>query len=93
MASPVYKQRFDLRTGQCLDDPAVVVATVPRAGRRRPRAWCGHAVKLLSAVDAGRASRPIDRYLAEQADLTAVERFAQHHEADPCPRRPATTAT
>ena len=29
VASPVYKQRFDLRTGQCLDDEAVVVATVP----------------------------------------------------------------
>jgi nitrite reductase (NADH) small subunit len=25
VASPMYKQRFDLRTGQCLDDDAVVV--------------------------------------------------------------------
>ena len=25
VASPLYKQRFDLRTGQCLDDPAVSV--------------------------------------------------------------------
>jgi nitrite reductase (NADH) small subunit len=29
VASPVYKQRFDLRTGICLDDPAVMVATYP----------------------------------------------------------------
>ena len=25
VASPMYKQRFDLRTGQCLDDPSVLV--------------------------------------------------------------------
>ena len=29
VASPVYKQSFDLRTGECLDDPAVSVATFP----------------------------------------------------------------
>jgi nitrite reductase (NADH) small subunit len=36
VASPVYKQSFDLRTGQCLDDEAVRIATYPvrvRAGR------------------------------------------------------------
>ena len=27
VASPVYKQGFDLRTGECLDDPAVSVPT------------------------------------------------------------------
>jgi nitrite reductase (NADH) small subunit len=27
VASPVYKQSFDLRTGECLDDPSVSVAT------------------------------------------------------------------
>jgi nitrite reductase (NADH) small subunit len=27
VASPMYKQPFDLRTGQCLDDPAVSVPT------------------------------------------------------------------
>jgi nitrite reductase (NADH) small subunit len=27
VASPVYKQNFDLRTGQCLDDPSVAVRT------------------------------------------------------------------
>ena len=27
VASPVYKQNFDLRTGACLDDPAVAVPT------------------------------------------------------------------
>ena len=27
VASPMYKQVFDLRTGRCLDDPAVTVAT------------------------------------------------------------------
>jgi nitrite reductase (NADH) small subunit len=29
VASPLYKQVFDLRTGQCLDDPAVAVPVVP----------------------------------------------------------------
>ena len=29
VASPVYKQNFDLRTGECLDDPTVSVATFP----------------------------------------------------------------
>jgi len=29
VASPMYKQNFDLRTGQCLDDPSVSVATFP----------------------------------------------------------------
>lgn len=27
VASPVYKQNFDLRTGRCLDDPSVAVRT------------------------------------------------------------------
>jgi nitrite reductase (NADH) small subunit len=27
VASPIYKQRFDLRTGECLDDPGVQVPT------------------------------------------------------------------
>jgi nitrite reductase (NADH) small subunit len=26
IASPIYKQRFDLRSGQCLDDPRVRIA-------------------------------------------------------------------
>ena len=29
VASPVYKQSFDLRTGVCLEDPSVTVATFP----------------------------------------------------------------
>jgi nitrite reductase (NADH) small subunit len=29
VASPVYKQRFALVTGKCVDDPNVVVATYP----------------------------------------------------------------
>lgn len=29
VASPLHKQRFDLRTGRCLDDPDVVVRTWP----------------------------------------------------------------
>jgi nitrite reductase (NADH) small subunit len=29
VASPVYKQAFDLRTGECLDDPAQSVKTFP----------------------------------------------------------------
>lgn len=29
VASPIYKQRFDLRTGRCLDDPAVCIPSYP----------------------------------------------------------------
>jgi nitrite reductase (NADH) small subunit len=29
VASPMHKQRFDLRTGACLDDPEVTVAVYP----------------------------------------------------------------
>ena len=29
IASPIYKQNFDLETGVCLDDPNVVLATFP----------------------------------------------------------------
>jgi nitrite reductase (NADH) small subunit len=29
VASPVFKQRFDLRTGRCLDDDSVTVTTYP----------------------------------------------------------------
>jgi len=29
IASPIYKQSFDLRTGQCLDDPAVRLPSYP----------------------------------------------------------------
>jgi len=29
VASPIYKQSFDLATGQCLDDPTVSVAVFP----------------------------------------------------------------
>jgi Fe-S-cluster-containing dehydrogenase component/DMSO reductase anchor subunit len=39
---------------------------------------------LLSSV-AALDETPIDRYLSAQADLTAVERFAQRHEADLLP--------
>jgi Fe-S-cluster-containing dehydrogenase component len=37
-------------------------------------------VTLLSAVEAVEET-PVDRFLAEQADLTAVERFSQRHDA------------
>ena len=29
IASPIFKQNFDLRTGQCLDDPTVRLASYP----------------------------------------------------------------
>jgi nitrite reductase (NADH) small subunit len=34
VASPMYKQVFDLRTGRCLDDPAVSVPVLPARVRR-----------------------------------------------------------
>ncbi len=39
---------------------------------------------ILSAVEPVDET-PIDRYLQVQADLTAVERFSQHHEAEALP--------
>ena len=41
---------------------------------------------LLSAVPAVEAS-PVDVFLAQQSDLTAVERFAQRHQVDAEPRQ------
>ena len=43
-------------------------------------------MKLLSAVTPVGES-PADAYLSAQADLTAVERFTQHHEADTLPQQ------
>jgi Fe-S-cluster-containing dehydrogenase component/DMSO reductase anchor subunit len=43
-------------------------------------------VTLLSAVEPVDET-PVDRFLAEQADLTAVERFAQRHAAELVPRQ------
>ena len=36
VASPIFKQSFDLRTGRCLDDPAVAVRVYPVRLRERP---------------------------------------------------------
>ncbi len=36
---------------------------------------------LLSAVEAVEDTTPIDKWLAEQADMSAVDRFSQRHEA------------
>ena len=37
IASPIFKQTFDLQTGACLDDPAVSLPTYPVRVARRPR--------------------------------------------------------
>lgn len=52
IASPIFKQSFDLRTGVCLDDPSVALTTYPvrvRAGRIE--------VGLECAADAGVTAR------------------------------------
>jgi nitrite reductase (NADH) small subunit len=49
IASPIFKQSFDLRTGQCLDDPSVRLASHP------VRVVGG---RILVAAPAGPASRP-----------------------------------
>jgi formate dehydrogenase iron-sulfur subunit len=41
---------------------------------------------VLSALEATEET-PVDRFLAEQADLTAVERFARRHQAEVEPRQ------
>jgi nitrite reductase (NADH) small subunit len=44
VASPMYKQVFDLRTGRCLDDPGRSVPTFPI--RRRPATGPGARVEV-----------------------------------------------
>ena len=57
VASPIYKQSFDLRTGACLDDPEVSVRTFAGPGRRRdgpggvPRdAWSTEPVSCFTSA-------------------------------------------
>lgn len=40
VASPIYKQRFDLASGQCLDDNSVTLATYP-VSLREGVVWVG----------------------------------------------------
>ena len=40
VASPIYKQHFDLRTGECVEDPMASVRPYP-AGVRKGRVWVG----------------------------------------------------
>jgi nitrite reductase (NADH) small subunit len=63
VASPMYKQVFDLTTGTCLDDPAVRLATHPvTVGhdglvRVRVGSWDGSAVEIsVQVADPGAAS-------------------------------------
>jgi nitrite reductase (NADH) small subunit len=51
IASPIFKQNFDLRSGQCLDDPAVRLGAYPvriEGGRI-------FVAALVAAVDSARA--------------------------------------
>jgi nitrite reductase (NADH) small subunit len=50
VASPMFKQPFDLRTGACLDDPAVSVATLDVR-------VAGGVVQVLTPPDAGAPDR------------------------------------
>jgi nitrite reductase (NADH) small subunit len=55
IASPIYKQSFDLRTGVCFDDPSVVLATYGarvRNGRIEVALGDDH-LPLQSALDIG----------------------------------------
>jgi nitrite reductase (NADH) small subunit len=50
IASPIYKQSFDLRTGECLDDPSVTLPVYPvrvRDGRVQ--------IRLGADIDVGSA--------------------------------------
>jgi nitrite reductase (NADH) small subunit len=49
IASPIYKQSFDLETGACLDDPSVALATYPVRVRE------GRVVVLVPAAAAAGA--------------------------------------
>ena len=51
IASPMFKQSFDLRTGQCLDDPAVRVTSYPVRVRE---GWV-EVASPLPTVEAGGA--------------------------------------
>src|SRR5262245_16737873 len=50
-----------------------------RGARRRRPGVGAPPVRILSAIDRVDET-PVDRWLAEQADLSAVERFARHHD-------------
>jgi nitrite reductase (NADH) small subunit len=50
IASPIFKQSFDLGTGQCLDDPAVRLASYP------VRVAEGRIMVVVPSNDDGRAS-------------------------------------
>jgi nitrite reductase (NADH) small subunit len=50
IASPIFKQSFDLGTGQCLDDPAVRLASYP------VRVAEGRIMVVVPGNDDGRAS-------------------------------------
>jgi nitrite reductase (NADH) small subunit len=59
VASPMYKQVFDLRTGRCLDDPATAVPTFPvrRVRPDGPRGGTRVAVGVPPASSAGEGLR------------------------------------
>ena len=91
---PIYKQSFDLRTGECLDDPVRArCTTFPVRVGRRPGAG---AASRDAAVRRRAASSetPIDR-CPRRAGRPHRRRAlrAAPRRASWCPSRPATTAT
>ena len=57
VASPIYKQSFDLATGCCLDDPGVAVPTYP-ARVRQGRVQVGRAPSPVGPVGPVAAGPP-----------------------------------
>jgi NAD(P)H-dependent nitrite reductase small subunit len=85
VASPVYKQHFNLRSGRCLEDESVGLRTWP-CGVLDSRVWVESAVPAASAVARGRrrlvvvgngmaAMRTIEELLKEAPDAYDITIF------------------
>ena len=81
---PSTSRRFDLRTGACLDDPTCRHAVPGASGASTAACEVGRAVTLLSRRRGRRT--PVDRCAGRRRPTsTAVERFAQRHDAGLAP--------
>lgn len=76
LASPIYKNTFDLRTGRCFENPNVSIATY------QVRAERGHVeVRVPSSRQPSGHTRDLLPVLLDaQQTLTAVERFSHTHD-------------
>ena len=89
VASPIYKQHFDLRTGECLEAPELSVERVSRDGRGRQ--GVGRGMKTEYAV-AGMASLRTSRAPAARGHRQRHGRHAHGRGAAEARARTCTTS-